>query len=161
MQVKFTGSDEVKRKLDILKDPKAAKRIARRSARKAMNIVRDAARQNAKAIDDLDTDEMIWKNISTQGGKTRDRNAIKMRVGVRGGAKIPYTNNDENRRSGRVGKSYQLEGSTWYWRLVEFGTSRSLAFPFMRPALATNIDAVTTKFAEEFKLGVDEELAKR
>ncbi|WP_353173700.1 HK97-gp10 family putative phage morphogenesis protein [Acinetobacter rudis] len=150
MEAKFTGSDEVKRKLDALKDPRAAKRIARRSARKAMNIVRDAARQNAKAIDDIESPEMIWKNISTQGGKTRDRNAIKIRVGVRGGAS--FSNPEPPNTSG---------GDTRHWIWVELGRSGAMAFPFMRPALATNIDAVTAKFAEEFKAGVDEELAKR
>ncbi|WP_434533999.1 HK97-gp10 family putative phage morphogenesis protein [Acinetobacter rudis] len=149
MEAKFTGYDEVKRKLDVLADEKAAKRIARRSARKAMNIVRDAARQNAKAIDDLDTDEMIWKNISTQGGRIRDSNAIKMRVGVRGGAS--FSNPEPPNTSG---------GDTRHWRWVEYGRSGAMAFPFMRPALATNIDAVTAKFAEEFKAGVDEELSK-
>lgn len=150
MQVNLTGYDEVKRKLDALADPKAAKRIARRSARKAMNIVRDAARQNAKAIDDFESPEMIWKNISTQGGKTRDRNAIKMRVGVRGGAS--FSNPEPPNTSG---------GDTRHWRWVEYGRSGAMAFPFMRPAMATNIDAVTAKFAEDFKAGVDEELAKR
>lgn len=150
MQIKLAGYDEVKKKLDALADPKAAKRIARRSARKAMNIVRDAARQNAKAIDDLDTDEMIWKNISTQGGRVRDRNAIKMRVGVRGGAS--FSNKNPPNTSG---------GDTRHWRWVEYGRSGALAFPFMRPALETNIDRVTATFAEEFKAGVDEELSKK
>lgn len=53
-----------------------------------------------------------------------------MRVGVRGGARIPYTNNAQNRRSGRVGKTYQADGRVFYWRFLELGTSRQPATPF-------------------------------
>ena len=35
-----------------------------------------------------------------------------MRVGVRGGARIPYTNNAQNRRSGRVGKRIKQMGES-------------------------------------------------
>lgn len=150
MEVKLTGYDEVKRKLDAIANPKTAKRIARKAARQAMNIVRDAARQNAKNIDDPESPEMIWKNISTQGGKTRDRNAIKMRVGVRGGAS--FSSKNPPNTSG---------GDTRHWRWVEYGRSGAMAFPFMRPAMQANIDAVTTKFAEDFKAGVDQELLNR
>ena len=53
-----------------------------------------------------------------------------MRVGVRGGAQVPYTNNAHNRRSGRVGKTYQADGRVYYWRFLELGTSRQPATPF-------------------------------
>lgn len=183
VEVKFEGVEELSRRMKLIADSKTAKRIARKAARQAMNIVRDAARQNAKNIDDRDSPEKIWKNISTQAGKSRDRNSVVMRVGVRGGARIPYTNNDDNRRAGRLGKSYQLEGSTWYWRLVEFGrggvsaskktkvltdgenffgknVGPAAAKPFMRPALYSNINNVTNKFAEVFNAELDKELLK-
>ena len=76
MSVKFKikGLDEVKSKLDRLANPKKAKSIARKAARKAMNIVRDAARTNAKSIDDPETVAMIHKNITVQAGKTQSAN---------------------------------------------------------------------------------------
>ena len=106
-----------------------------------------------------------------------------MRVGVRGGARIPYTNNASNRRAGRTGRSYQLEGKVWYWRLIEFGrvavdagkntkvltdgqnfcgrhVGPSPAKPFMRLALQNNIGNATNKFAETFNKELDKELAK-
>lgn len=150
MQVKFEGSAELKQKLDVLADPKMAKRIARKASRQAMNIVRDAARQNAKNLDDIESAEMIWKNISVQAGKTQNRGAVVMRVGVRGGAS--FSNKNPPSLTG---------GDTRHWRFVEFGRSGALAFPFMRPALANNIDAVTNKFTEVFKAEIDSELSKR
>lgn len=159
VEVEITGLDDVVNRLQRLANPRKTKSIARKASRQAMNIVRDAARNNAKAIDDPETSEKIFKEIVVQGGKTRDRNSIVIRVGIRGGAKIPYTNNAQNRRSGRVGKTYQTDGRVFYWRFLEFGTSRQPATPFMRPALATNIQQVTNKFAEVFDAELDKELA--
>ena len=54
-------------------------------------------------------------------------------VGVRKGKGI-YGNTRLNRRLGRVGKKYQTQGEAYYWRFVEFGTSKMPAQPFLRPA---------------------------
>lgn len=160
VEVKIEGLDNVTKKLKSLGDKKLSKRISRKAARQAMNIVRDAARNAAKAIDDPGTPEKIHKEIVVQGGKSRNSNEIKMRVGVRGGARVPYASNDDNRRAGRIGKSYQMEGKVFYWRFIEFGTSRMPATPFMRPALQNNIANATNRFAQVFNAELDKELAK-
>lgn len=105
----------------------------RRSLRKGANVIRDAARNNAKRFDDPDTTDRIWKNITTQSGGSRLERKLggpAMRIGVMGGAK-----------SKKGGGTYQVGGSkenpggdTWYWRLLEFGTSKMRAQPFLRPA---------------------------
>ena len=66
MSVEFNieGLDEVQEKLKRLANPRLMKNAARRSMRKAMAIVRDAARSGAKSIDDPQTSEKIWKNIA-------------------------------------------------------------------------------------------------
>lgn len=83
-------------------------------------------------MDDAGTDEAIWKNIAVANNARagRKEGGIVMSVGVRGGAKS-YANNAENRRKGRAGKTNATGGSkanpggdTWYWRFLEFGTSR-------------------------------------
>ncbi|MEM9994570.1 MAG: HK97-gp10 family putative phage morphogenesis protein [Acinetobacter pittii] len=152
--VEFTGVEELSRKLDLLADPKIARRIARKAARQGMNIVRDSARQRAKLIDDPETRERIWKNIITSGGKTKDLNTIVMRVGIRGGAAM-------NAKSDRQALAGLSGGNTTYWRMIEFGNSHQPAVPFMRPALAENIDAVTNKFSNVFIEEIDKELAKK
>ena len=52
VEVNIEGFDEVQEKLKRLGNPRLIKNAARRSARKAMAIVRDAARANAKVLYD-------------------------------------------------------------------------------------------------------------
>ena len=144
----MTGMEQFKQKIDRLRNTKKAKSIARKAARQAMNIVRDSARVNARAIDDPETAEKIFKNISVAAGKSRDPNVIVMRVGVRGGAS--FSNKNPPKLSG---------GDTRHWRWVEFGSANNIAVPFMRPALARNIQQVTDKFAQVFNTEIDKELA--
>ena len=151
MSVEFNieGLDEVQEKLKRLGNPRLMKNAARRSMRKAMAIVRDAARSGAKSIDDPQTSEKIWKNIAIAAGKTRNQNKVVMRVGVRGGAS--FSNPNPPNTSG---------GDTRHWRWLEFGSVHNPPTPFMRPALQNNIQSVTNSFAENFNKEIDKELAK-
>ena len=151
MSVEFNieGLDEVQGKLKRLGNPRLMKNAARRSARKAMAIVRDAARSGAKSIDDPQTAEKIWKNIAIAAGKTRNPSEVVMRVGVRGGAS--FSNPNPPNTSG---------GDTRHWRWLESGSVHNPPTPFMRPALQNNIQAVTNSFAENFNKEIDKELAK-
>ena len=149
VEVNIEGLDEVQEKLKRLANPRLMKNAARRSARKAMAIVRDAARSGAKAIDDPQTAEKIWKNIAIAAGKTRNPNEVVMRVGVRGGAS--FSNPNPPNTSG---------GDTRHFRWIEFGSANNPPTPFLRPALQNNIQAVTNSFAENFNKEIDKELAK-
>lgn len=151
MSVDFNihGLELVQEKLKRLGNPRLIKNAARRSARKTMAIVRDAARANAKALDDPQTSEKIWKNIAIAAGKTRNPNEVVMRVGVRGGAS--FSNPNPPNTSG---------GDTRHWRWLEFGSVHNPPTPFMRPALQNNIQAVTNSFAKNFNTEIDKELAK-
>lgn len=149
IEVNIEGLDEVQEKLKRLGNPRLMKNAARRSARKAMAIVRDSARSGAKAVDDPQTSEKIWKNIAIAAGKTRNPNEVIMRVGVRGGAS--FSNPNPPNTSG---------GDTRHWRWLEFGSVHNPPTPFMRPALQNNIQAVTNSFAENFNKEIDKELAK-
>lgn len=151
MSVEFNieGLDEVQEKLKRLGNPRLMKNAARRSMRKAMSIVRDSARTNAKGLDDPQTSEKIWKNIAIAAGKTRNPNEVVMRVGVRGGAS--FSNKNPPNTPG---------GDTRHFRWVEFGSANNPPTPFLRPALQNNIQAVTNSFAENFNKEIDKELAK-
>ncbi|WP_278364582.1 HK97-gp10 family putative phage morphogenesis protein [Acinetobacter schindleri] len=149
VEVNIEGLDEVQEKLKRLANPRLIKNAARRSMRKAMAIVRDAARANAKVLDDPETAEKIWKNIAIAAGKTRNPNEVVMRVGVRGGAS--FSNPNPPNTSG---------GDTRHWRFIEFPSVNNPGTPFMRPALQNNIQAVTNSFAENFNKEIDKELAK-
>lgn len=151
MTVEFNiqGLEPVQERLKRLGNPRLMKNAARRSMRKAMAIVRDAARANAKTLDDPETAEKIWKNIAIAAGKTRNPNEVVMRVGVRGGAS--FSNKNPPNTPG---------GDTRHWRFIEFPSVNNPGTPFMRPALQNNIQAVTNSFTENFNKELDKELAK-
>lgn len=162
LQLKVPRTDRLMAALTALPD-KVQKKIAKSATRKGATVVRKAAVANAKRIDDPRTAERIWKNVVVQEAtKTGKRmGGIYMRVGVRGGAK-QYSNTTENRRKGRVGKSYKTNGSsanpggdTWYWRFIEFGREGVKAQPFMRPALENNAQKVFDTIAVEMQKGLD------
>ncbi len=149
VDVKIEGLDEVLRKMGVLKDKRKIRNAAMRAARKGMNVVRDAARQNAKAIDDPETSEKIFKNIKVSAGRMKDKSQVLMRVGVDGGAS--FSNPTPKPTSG---------GDTRHFRWVEFGSAHQPATPFLRPALANNVQKVTDTFSQSFSAELDKEIAK-
>jgi HK97 gp10 family phage protein len=148
--VKIEGLAEIKRKLDKLPE-RIGKNAMRRSLRKGANVIRDAARNNAKRIDDPETSEQIWKNISVQsGGAKRERRigGVMMRVGVMGGARPTSGDN------GTPG------GNTTHWRFIELGTSEVAAQPFLTPAGAENAGKALDAIVQDMPKQIDRELAK-
>ena len=142
MDVKVTidGLAEIERKLKLLPQ-RIGMNAMRRALRKGANVIRDAARQNAKRIDDQSTSEQIVKNITVQGGgrkREKREGGPMIRVGVLGGAR----------------------DMSKYWRLLEFGTSRSRAQPFMRPAMDDKAQAAFDAAAAAAIKETDRELAK-
>lgn len=158
VQVKVDGIDPIVRKLELLPE-RFGRRGLRRALRKGANVIRNGARQNAKMLDDPETSNSIAKNIVTQGMSAMREKAmggVGMRVGVLGGSK-----------SKKGGGSYAVGGSksnpggdTWYWRLLEFGTSKMAARPFMRRAMANNAMGAYDAFANSAESELDKELAK-
>lgn len=142
MSFKISDPDKVLDKLVAL--PKKFKnKVARKALRQAMNIVRDAARANAAALDNPETELNIAKFIVTAENSRlgRRNNGVAMRVGVMGGAR-PLSGDPPP--------------SPWYWRFVEFGTAKQPAQPFMRNAFEQNIPQVVDKLMSELKKGLDE-----
>ena len=152
LDVDVKGLAEIERKLKLLPE-RVGNNAMRRALRKGANVIRDAARANAKRIDDPETREMIWKNIAVAGGgRRREKQAggPMMRVGVRGGARPLKKGTD----TGLPG------GNTTHWRFVEFGTSQARAQPFMRPAAASSAGAAYQAFAAAAPAELDKELRK-
>ena len=151
--VAFTieGLDELLAKLDAISYDLKQKG-GRASLRRAANIIRDAAKRSADAIDRADTENSIPANIKIQWGsrtfkKTGD---LLFRVGVDGGA--AYTN--KNKGAKRKG------GDTFYWRFIEFGTQKMQARPFMRPAIKQNQDKATQEFIASYIRYIDRAIKK-
>lgn len=158
VEVKVEGLAEIDKKLRLLPE-RIGRNAMRRALRKGANVIRDQARVNARNLDDPRTSESIVKNIAVQGGNRRrekQEGGPVMRVGVLGGAK-----------SKRGGGTYAVGGSksnpggdTWYWRLLEFGTSKMAARPFMRPAMANGAEKAFATTATAMETELDKELAK-
>lgn len=146
----ISGTEEIVRKLKLLPE-RIGRNAMRRALRKGANVIRDQARVNAKQLDDNLTREAIWKNIVTQGmGRKRERQVggVGMRVGVLGGA----------RRNG--GDPSAPGGDTWHWRLLEFGTSKMQARPFMRNAMASGAEKAITTTITAMQAEMAKELTK-
>lgn len=145
--------------------------------RKAANLVSKAVKENALRIDDPNTAEQIAKNVAVRWSpKTFKRTGnLMFRVGILGGA-APSTSSDalrsRKRRRARgvksldelgeiVGKGKNNPGGdTWYWRLVEFGTRKTQAKPFMRPALEKNSPAAISEFVKHAKKSIERTVKK-
>lgn len=152
IRVNVEGLAEIERKLKLLPE-RVGRNAMRRALRKGANVIRDAARANAKRIDDPETREMIWKNIAVSGGgRRRERQAggPMMRVGVRGGARPLKRGTD----TGLPG------GNTTYWRFVELGTSQARAQPFLTPAGVEKAQAAYDAIAAAAIKQLDKELSK-
>jgi HK97 gp10 family phage protein len=138
---------------------RAGRNAGRRALRKGANVIRDAARINARAIDDPETREQIFKNISVSGGGSRRERRMggpMMRVGIRGGAR---------HRKGD-GLDGLPGGNTTHWRWIEFGFTHDRsgrpipAQPFMRKAMSEKANAALSAVATDLPKQLDKELAK-
>lgn len=167
-EVQLQGLEELRAKLRKLPEA-VGNRAMRRALRRGANVIRDAARAGAQRVDDPGSRENIAKNIVTQSVSRRRESYYggpTMRVGVLGGAKQYKSNklNDRKRRSGSTystgGTSANPGGDTFYWRYLEFGTSRIGARPFMRPALAQAGERTVATVVSAMTIEADKELAK-
>lgn len=162
VEVNLTGLDSLLGKLDAVSQVTRDK-TGRAALRKAANVIRDRARNNAARVDDPLTKEAIYKNIVvTFSSKAFRRTGDPtFRVGVMGGSR-QYANTKDNVRKGKAGKSYKTAGDkgnpggdTWYWRFLEFGTERMIAKPILRPALNGVDTDVINIFAVELEKAID------
>lgn len=152
-ELKVEGLDALLGKLENLKY-ETRKKGGRSALRKAAQLVRDAARSNAKVLDDPDSPEKIADNIVERwnGRLSKRTGDLGFRIGVLGGAR-DYSAYGEI----KTGKSASGNpgGDTFYWRFLEFGTEKIGARPFMRPALASNVTAATDTFVTAYGKVID------
>lgn len=154
---RLEGVDAVIKRLEAL-GGKEGKNASRRALRQGANVVLRDARERAARLDDPQTAENIARNLTVRGGGSRRERrvgGVMVRVGVLGGAR----NMEKYGEFKGEGKS-NPGGDTWYWRLLEFGTKKMAARPFMRPALQNNTQAAIDAFANALGGEIHKELAK-
>lgn len=141
------GVDALVAKLDGL-NYDMRRRGGRFALRKAANLVRDKAKAGAQQLDDPETGRSIADNIAVRwSGRTFKRTGdLMFRVGVKHGSKLAPRGTQP---------SLATNAPTPHWRLLEFGTEKMGAQPFMRDALADNIQAATNEFVTQYDKALD------
>lgn len=149
-QVRMLGVDELVAKLDSLKYDVRYKG-GRFALRKAAQLVRDKAKQNAQAVDDSSTGRSIADNVAERWNSRlyKSTGDLGFRVGIRQGAILPRKGEKPNESKG---------GPTPHWRLLEFGTEKMAARPFFVRALADNTEAAASVFVAEYDKAIDRAL---
>lgn len=138
-----------------LLEEKVQGRVAWGATKAGANVIRDNARKNASRIDNPASPQDIEENIVAQRATklAKSEKACAYRVGVLGGAKTPRSKKDAEGQS-------NPGGATFYWRFLEFGTSKMKAQPFLRPAASESVSEVYNTVAKVFWKRMEKELAK-
>lgn len=147
LEFKLTGLEDLQAKLkEVAEDVRF--KGGRFALRKAAQVVRDQARQNASRVDNPKTPEDIEKNIVERFSTKLFRRTgdIGFRVGVLGGALAPAEAVGEVKGAGKGNPG----GDTFYWRFLEFGTQKMPAQPFMRPAIEQTSQQATNEFVKQY-----------
>ena len=146
VEFSLIGLDPLLEKLKAVSGTVKQKR-GRAALRKAGMIIVKAAAAKVEQEDDPETQRSIARNVAIQWNNRRYRATgdLAFRIGVRGGAVIPK---GEAVPDG-------VKAATPHWRFIEFGTKVSIAKPFLRPAMADNIAAVTAEFVSGLEKAID------
>ncbi len=108
INTKVEGLKELADKLRAM-GPDMSRKVLPAAVGSAARLVRDEARRRNPDLSGLTEKSIYAKKIREKSGAHQ----ATYFVGVRGGKR-----------------------GAWYWRFVEFGTSRAPAYPFLRPAFA-------------------------
>ena len=142
-----TGLDSLLGKFESITDD-VKRRGGRSSLRKAAQVVANKAKARAQRLDDQETGRSIADNITLRwNGRLFKRTGdLGFRIGVLHGAVLPRSTEAADKGE---------NAPTPHWRLLEFGTEKMKAQPFMRPAIEESISEVTTTFVNEYEKAVD------
>lgn len=117
-----------------------SKNVIRRAMYAGAVVIRDDARTRAPVETGALRSSIVAKASTTKEGEIYGSVGVDRKTFSRG------------KRKGRKPRRYA--------HLVEFGTVKSKAQPFLRPAMDTNIDRVLDVIAEAMRKGIDDEAAK-
>ncbi|MHB0844754.1 HK97-gp10 family putative phage morphogenesis protein [Stutzerimonas nitrititolerans] len=144
IEFSLIGLDSLLGKLDSVKQDVKFKG-GRFALRKAAQLIAAKAKEGAQRVDDQATGRSIADNIALRwnGRQFKRTGDLGFRIGVRHGAVLDR------------GGDTSTNAPTPHWRLLEFGTEKMQAQPFMRSALADNISAATGIFVSEYEKAID------
>lgn len=142
--VQIKGLRELAKALNELPD-----RVARNGLRVAVyaaaKVVRDEAKRRTPMATGTLRRAVIMKHIPELSGRARQTFFVTVRHGKK------YRNQ---------GKKKNLSQDAWYWRFVEFGTSKMPARPFLRSALEAKRHEAVYAMKERLAQRIEEEAKK-
>lgn len=146
---KFTGMDELIRKSRGLSHAVRV-RLARNAVVAGAQPIKKQAQRNAQGLDDPETGRSIAKGVAVRYRKKLSEQSGNptASVGVlyaRG--RIPKGNPD-------------LPENIGHWHLLELGTEKMAAQPFLKPAALQAAQQVPQAIATNLERGIDRELKK-
>jgi len=157
-QVKIHGLDDVRKALRAL--PKdIRKRELQKSLRKGADLIRDAARLRAPIGEETYTRNMRGTTFTHVKGTLADsivvraekkkylRDAAKVRIGV-------LTTNKKTGKAQINSAMAAAHEDAWYWRFIEFGTSKMPARPFLTPAFEMTKYIANETIKNALRIGV-------
>jgi len=158
MTIKITGADHVITMLKSMPSEVVSKRHSpvKKALLKAGRVIQSEAKKNVARIiaepnigpQYKSTGTLIKHIIVSRSRMNSGENGEKYIVRLKPGKRIKYAETRENVRRRRVGRFYNLDSPAFYGRLLEYGTSRMRAHPWLRPA-------VMSKGREAIKTAVD------
>lgn len=149
LEVRIEGINELTKHLDGISVMTRGK-AGQTALRNAAKVIAAQIESNARRIDDPATPESIPVNVAIRQS-TRFKKAtgdLKFRIGIQGGAQTPDSDEEERKNAGPG-------GATFYWRMLEFGTSRARARPFVRPAVRQKAQEALNTFVREYNKSLD------
>ena len=153
--VRIDGLEELKIALQQLPIDLQGK-PARAAVAAGARLIRQQAIENAEPHRLTGT---LEKNIVIAKSRRPIPGQVEYSVGIRK-IKKWYVNSKSNRRSGRAGKAYQVYGEAYYWRFLEFGTSKYPKTPFLVPAFESKKMEAIELIKKRLAIGI-ELLAKK
>lgn len=158
MSVKISGVREISAALHQLAGQVAERKLVEKGLRAGATIVRDDARVRAPLLAVPHPHRIrgtLQRSIIVSRGRPEGRNPV-MLVRVR-----PLSRSQIAKFKRAGGSSRENPRDPFYWRFVEFGTSRMAARPFLRPAFESGKLRAVDAALGELRVLVGAELAKR
>lgn len=134
----LTGFRELAKALREL-GPRVAKNTLRRSVSAGATVIKIDARERAPK----DSGEMAKDILVKRERGTKSEMSAKYSVFVLSGKK-----------SRLKGKRRNVDRDSFYWRFVEFGTSKMAAKPFLRPAFESRKEEAVKVIGEKLDEGI-------
>jgi len=151
-KVKIHGLDEVRRALKRLPKEVAKKELLK-SLTPGAALIRKAARSNVPTGKESFSRKLRGKDWEHKPGQLRKSIVVR-------NEKKKFLVNTAMKRVGVLVDKKDVNRGAWYWRFVEFGTSKMQAQPFLAPAYEANKYKAVELIKQKLLLGVERQANK-